>query len=204
MDIRKPGYQSKEDLFQVNEKRVKRYMKRVAKFINLKPGALCIDVGEANPRMECLKKMFPDITVDQWDVDDLNFDKLPATKKYDAIFALDVLEHIQNCLWTVKQMKKALKDDGRMYVNVPENAFWLWGVEHYFEFPKGHFEKWILTPLDLEIVREKKINFVANWTIFFIGFRPLYRAIRDKGGWHRLARSIFCWNFRIYEIRKII
>jgi len=206
MDIKKPGYQTAEELFNVNQKRVKRYMDRVIRFVDLKLGALCIDVGERNPRMEYMKErlndIFGNIEVHQWDVEDLNFDELPATKKYDAIFAFDVLEHIQNCLWTVREMKKALKDNGSIYINLPENSFWLWGVEHYFEFPKGHFEKWILKPLGLEVVRQKKIYFVANWRAFLIGFRPLYRAIRDKGGWKRFARGIFCWNFRIYEVKK--
>jgi hypothetical protein len=198
----RPGYITKKELFNVDPKRVKRYMDKVIRFVNLKTGALCLDVGELNPRMEYMKEVLSNIIVEQWDTEDLNFDALSVIRKYDAIFAFDILEHIQNCLWTVREMKKALKDDGSIYINLPENPYWLWGVEHYFEFPKGHFEKWILNPLDLEIVRQKKIFFIANWKAFFIGFRPLYRAIKNKGGWRNLARNMFCWSFRIYEVKK--
>jgi SAM-dependent methyltransferase len=202
-DPKRPGYQTKDELFAVNEKRIRRYIDgKVIPFLRLKPNPTCLDVGERNPRMEYLK-MRLNLNVKQWDTEDLNFDTLNE-KDIDYIFAFDVLEHIQDLLWVMKQLKNALADDGSIYVNLPENARWLWGKEHYFEVDRDHFIKWILNPLGLHVVRQKKIFFVANWKAFFIGVRPLLRIFRGESTWRSMARSIFCWNFRIYEVKKDI
>jgi len=200
----KPGYQSLKDLWTVKESRIRRYMdNHVIPF--MLPGiSKCgkyLDVGEANPRMEYMKGRLG-IEVDQFAPPDLNFCMATKTDYYNAIFALDVLEHLQNCLLTVRELKKMLKKDGSLYVNLPENACWLWGDEHFFEYRKDHFIKWVIIPNGLRVERQKKIIFVANWKAFFIGIRPLMRIFLGISTWRSMARSMFCWNFRIYEIKK--
>lgn len=197
-----PGCQSQEDLWTVKQSRIKRYINNhVIPFLRVKKGAVCMDVGEANPRMEYLKQA-TGLNVWNWDTPDLNFDTLPFENRFDAIFAFDVLEHIQDCLHTVREMKKGLKPNGSIYVNLPNNARWLWGEEHYFEIPPKHFIKWIATPLGLEVVRQKRIIFVANWKAFFIGIRPLWRVLSGQTTWRSMARSMFCWRFYIVEVKK--
>ena len=197
-----PGMQSDSDLWTVKQERIERYMNNhVIPFLNVKPKAVCMDVGEASPRMEYMKKA-TGLNVWNWDTTDLNFDTLPFENRFDAIFAFDVLEHLQNCLWTVSQMKKALKPDGSMYINVPDNPRWLFGEEHYYEMPFSHMKKWIFDPLELTVVRHKKITFIANWKAFFIGIRPLWRVLSGQTTWRSMARSMFCWRFYIVEVKK--
>ena len=201
-DKLRPGYTPFKDLWDVKPPRIKRYMNNVViPFLDLPKDAVCLDVGEVNPRMQYMKwKMKLD--VDQWDTEDLNFDSINIKNHYDAIFAFDIIEHLQCSMHTIRELKVAVKDGGSIYINLPENSRWLWGVDHYFELDRKHLEKWILTPLGLKVVRHKRIIFVANWRAVFIGIRPLLRVLRGEDSWKSIVRSILCVHYRIYEIKK--
>jgi 2-polyprenyl-3-methyl-5-hydroxy-6-metoxy-1,4-benzoquinol methylase len=197
-----PGKQNSSELWAVVPERIERYMNNhVIPFLRLPENAVCLDVGEANPRMDYMKKKL-NLNVEQWDTQDLNFDSIQKKNHYDIIFCFDLLEHIQNPLWLMKQMKDGIKDSGSIYINLPENAQWLWGEEHFFEYRFGHFAKWLIIPSGLKTVRQKKIFFIANWKAFLIGIRPLLRILRRETTLRSMARSMFCWNFRIYELKK--
>ncbi len=199
-----PGKQSTEVLWGVKWPRIKRYIdSHVIPFIKFKPGDTCMDLGEWNPRISYFKER-TGLKIDSWSPNDLNFDKIDKVKYYDIEIALDIMEHLQCAMHTLNEMKKALKDDGSIYINLPENPRWLWSSEHFFEYPKGHFEQWIVNPLGLRVIREKRIFFIANYKAFFIGVRPLLRIFRGESTWRSMARSILCWNFRLYEVKKDI
>ncbi len=202
-DPLRPGYNNKGELWMAKPSRVKRYMSgKVIPFLRLKPGAVCIDMGETNPRMEYMKSQLSRIQIDQCTVNDFNFDRVNTDTKYDAVFAFDIFEHIQNGLFFMSQMKELIKDDGSIYINVPENPRWLWARKHYFEMKHLRFEKWIVVPLGLKIVRQKRIIFFADWRAMFIGIRPLIKVIQGKYDLIEIFRNIFCIQFRIYELRK--
>lgn len=205
-DKLRPGYQTKKELYTVKQERIERYINNyVVPFVHVRHTDNCLDVGELNPRGIYLAKQLG-VEMDNWDADDLNFDPIDEGRYnyYDAIFALDVLEHIQNLLFCVRELKKALKPDGSLYVNMPNNIRPLWGKEHYHELTPEHFIKWICNPLGLRVVRQKNIKFIANWKAFFIGVRPVLRILRGESTWRGMARSMFCWNFYIIELKKDI
>jgi len=203
-DPLRPGYNNEGEMWQAKPSRVKRYMSgKVIPFLNLTPDMICVDMGESNPRMEYMKSQLPGIRIDQCTVNDFNFDQVDIGTKYDAIFAFDIFEHIQNGLFFMYQMKRLLKDGGSIYVNVPENSYWLWARKHYFEMRRKRFEKWIVIPLGMKIVRQKHIIFFADWRAIFIGIRPLVKVIQGKYDIIEIFRNIFCIQFRIYELRKV-
>jgi len=142
--------------------------------------------------------------MESWNPPDLNFDSIGIEKEFDIITAWDIMEHLQCALHTMAELKKSLKDDGSIYINNPCNPRWLWSDEHFFEYPMKHFERWIVNPLGLKVVRKKRIFFIANRKAFFIGVRPLLRVLRGETTWRSMARSIFCWSFYIMEIKKDI
>ena len=200
MDITKPGYETTQELWSGNPKYLKKFVdKKIIPFLFVNPGDFCFDLGEKNPRMEYMKEQLK-IEVEQIDTEDFNFDKLPD-KQADAVFAFEVIEHVQNPLWFVRELKKLI-DSGCIYVIIPENPRWLWHEKHFFEMRRKHFEKWILKPLDLKINRHKKIIFITDWRVFLIGFRPLIRLLTGKTTIRNMLRSLFCVQWRIYEIRK--
>ena len=194
----KPGYSTTEELWSPNEKNLKKFVdKNMIPFIFVNPGDLCFDLGEANPRIKYLKERL-NIKVEQIEADDFNFDELPD-KKADVVFAFEVVEHLQNPLWFMKQLKK-LTDDS-IYIMYPCNPHWLWHPMHFHEMSKKHFEKWILKPLDLKIVRYKRITFVFTWRTYLIGFRPLIKLLTGKMTLQNMMRRFFYIQWRIYEIR---
>ena len=203
-DPKKPGYQSTSVLWAVKWPRIRRYIdNHVIPFMKFKLGDTCMDLGEVNPRISYLQNRTA-LNFDSWSPPDLNFDSIDKEKHYDIITAFDIMEHLQCAMHTLSEMKKSLKDDGSIYINNPCNPRWLWSDEHFFEYPMKHFERWIVNPLGLKVVRKKRIFFIANRKAFFIGVRPLLRVLRGETTWRSMARSIFCWNFYIMEIKKDI
>jgi len=205
MDVaKKPGYETKEKLWSPNPKDLKKCVdKTIIPFLKLENEDHCFDLGETNPRMEYIKERYKElqfeITVDQIDSDDFNFDKLPPGKA-DVVFAFEVVEHLQNPLFFMRELKELT--DGPIYVLIPCNPRFLWHKEHFFEMDRKHFEKWILNPLDLKIVRYKKMYFVANWKTYLIGFRPLIKLFTGKETFRNFMRRLFYIQYSIYEIRK--
>ena len=196
-----PGFELKSELWTIKMDVAKRVMNNhVIPFLSLPKNAVCLDWGEENPRMRYMAKEMG-IKVDWFAPPDLNFASYKG-KKYDAVFAFEILEHIANALWSVKQMKNAIKDDGVIYVYIPENPRFLWDSHHYFELDRKHLDKWILKPLGLKIVRHKKIIFVHDWRAYFIGIRPLIRVIRGETSIRDFFRTLFYIQFHIYDIRK--
>jgi hypothetical protein len=171
--------------------------------MKFRPGDRCLDLGEWNPRISYLQQQ-TGLNINSWSGTDLNFDSINKEKYYDIITAFDIMEHLQCALHALRELKTALKDDGSIYINNPCNPRWLWSDEHFFEYPLDHFDRWIVKPLGLKIVRKKRIFFVANWKAFFIGVRPLLRVFRGETNWRGMARSMFCWNFWICELKKDI
>jgi hypothetical protein len=198
--VKKPGYETTEQLWSPNPNYLKKFVdKKIIPFLLVNPGDYCFDLGEANPRMEYLKKQMK-LEVVQIDSEDFNFDTLPS-KTADVVFAFEVVEHLQNPLWFMNQLKK-LVDSGCIYIIIPENPKWLWHEMHFFEMDRKHFEKWLIKPLDLRINRHKKIIFIPSWKAYLIGFRPLFRLLTGKTTIYEMIRSLLYVQWRIYEIRK--
>lgn len=198
--IRKPGYETTEQLWSSDPRILQKFViTKILPFIREVYGRDFYDIGEKNPRMEHLKYCWRSIWVKQINSGDFNFDELEAPK-VDGVFCFEVLEHLQNPLFFMRQLMKLT--DGNIYVLMPENPRWLWHPMHFMEMKKKHFERWILNPLDLRIVRQKKILFVSSWKVYLIGLRPLLKLIAGKIKFMDIIRAMFYVQWRIYEIRK--
>jgi len=203
MDItKKPGYETTEELWSSSPKILRKFVdKKILPFIKIRHWDACYcDIGEVNPRMEYIKEKLP-IKVHQVDSEDFNFYNALRTGA-DVVFAFEVIEHLQNPLFFVRELSRMISETGSIYVIMPCNPRWLWHKMHFNEMKKKHFEKWILKPLDLKIVRYKKIIFIASWRTYLIGFRPLFRLITGKTTMHNMLRSLLYIQWGIYEIRK--
>lgn len=198
----KIGHNTTDELWNIDYKRMHRFVDKIIPFLNVNHGDLCLDFGERNPKMEYIKERL-NINVVQIEGFDFNFDRfIGYYNSSDVIFALEVVEHLQNPLWFMRELKKCLKKNGSIYVTIPCNPRWLWMDGHYNEIPKKHFEKWILKPLGLKIKRYKRINFVHDWKGLFLGTRPLMRVIRGQEHWKSLLRKVLYYKYDIYEIKK--
>ena len=197
------GHNTTSELWNINYKRMHRFVNKFIPLLNVSRSDVCLDMGEYNPKIEYIKSRL-NLDVIQVDNTDFNFDYFHGLYDVaDVIFALEVVEHLQNPLHFMNQCKKCLKDGGSIYVTIPCNPKWLWCDGHYNEIPRKHFEKWILEPLKLKTVRYKRINFVHDWKGVFIGFRPFMRVLRGEDDWKSLLRKFLYFKYDFYEIKEI-
>ena len=197
------GQITTDELWDIDFKRMARYMKMFVPFLKVSKSDVFLDMGGYNPKIEYLNSNLG-IHAIQVDTFDFNFDSFSAFNGVaDVVFALEVVEHLQNPLHFMNQCKKCLRENGSIYVTIPCNARWLWVDGHYNEIPRKHFEKWILKPLGLKTVRYKRINFVHDWRGVFIGIRPLMRVLRGEDHWKSLLRKVLYFKYDVYEIKKL-
>jgi len=187
-----------DNLWGGNEIRMKRYANKLIPF--LKPKGMCLDMDKPNPKMEYIKSKMG-FSVSYITGYDFNFDTIQLHQKYDTIFILEVLEHLQNPLFFMSQAKDCLTDNGSIYLTMPVNNPVFKMDTHYFEIPKKHFERWILEPLDLKIVRSKRVIFIH--TLFPFGIRPMIRILKGKQSFKSLIKLMFHVKYMFYEIKKV-
>lgn len=201
---KKPGYETTESLWGPNQKYLEKFCdNHIIPFIRqggIKKRDLCVDIGEFNPRIKYIKETM-DLRIKTIDKGDFNFDSLNVSD-FHTIFALEMFEHVQNPLFFMDELKKALIKDGSLYVLLPCNPRWLWHERHFFEMDRKHFEKWICEPLDMKIVRYKKIWHVSSWKAYLVGFRPLFRILSGKMSLRVFIRLLFYVQWWICEIKK--
>jgi len=210
MDVKKPGYETTLQLWSPNQKHVKKFVdNHIIPFLKdsvimygggIKAGELCHDIGEYNPRVKYLAEKMG-LEIKTIDTDDFNWDKIKE-RDCKRIFAFEIIEHLQNPLFFMNELKKVISKDGYIYVIIPCNPRCLWHKMHFFEMNRKHFEKWILNPLDLKIIRYQKIYFIPSWRAYLIGVRPLIRLITGKTTFKNFMRSLFYIQYGIYEIKK--
>lgn len=200
----KPGYETTKHLWSPNPEIPKKFAdKHIIPFLKeggIKEGDLCYDVGEINPRIKYIADSMG-LDIYTIDYDDFNWDKI-AERQCGIVFAFEIVEHLQNPLFFMNELKKILAKDGSIYVIIPCNPRLLWHEMHFFEMDRKHFEKWILAPLGLKIVRYKKIYFIASWRTYLIGFRPLWRVLTGKTSFKTFMRSLFYIQYFICEAKN--
>lgn len=158
------------------------------------------DIGEKNKFVELLSKRLG-AKIESIEVADLNFDTLITERDfYGTIFCFEVLEHLQNPLFLLSEIKKKMLPDTILYLSMPCKPMYLLGAHHYFEMKPDHFQKWLLTPLGMIITDKKKISFRRSWTEYLIGLRPLIRLFTTKNGWKEVLTTLFYNYTIIYKI----
>jgi len=147
----------------------------VAQFINSLDGRVA-DMGCFNAKSSYLKVILNN-DIEQVDRNDFNFWDVPKDYKnvFDTILCLEVLEHLQNPLLFMRNLKAMLKRDGIIYLSLPARPRFLWTEHHFFEMNKRHLIKRIFNPLGLEIIESQRIRINHSWLFYISGFRPFFR-----------------------------
>lgn len=145
-----------------------------AKFINAIHGRVA-DMGCFNAKSAYIGDKF-NIDIEQID-GDFNFWKTPQgyINAFDFVLCLEVLEHVQNPLLFIDNIKRMLKPGGILFLSIPARPRFLWTEHHFFEMNKKHLTKWILNPLGLEIIDCKRLRIGRPWYFYFSGIRPFFR-----------------------------
>lgn len=89
----------------------------------------------------------------------------------DFIIIMDLLEHVENELYVLKEIKRVLKPNGKVFITVP--AFrCLWGVQDMIGQHKRRYRKnqlmILLKENNFRVLKSNYFNFFLFFPIFFI------------------------------------
>lgn len=131
-----------------------------------------LDAGDRNPFNDQIERKFGvTLTSTKGDLDEI---ELP--KEYDFITCFEVLEHLMNPLWFLRQAKKSLKPQGVLYLSTPINKpKFLWRDDHFHEFDELRLLA-LVDKADFEVVRSQRMRCYK-----LTGFRPMLRYLFKTG-----------------------
>lgn len=84
-------------------------------------------------------------------------------EQFDIVLALDVLEHVENDVQAIKEIRRVLKKNGIAIIYVPAFQF-LWGIQ---DKASHHFRRYRLKPLERKI---KEADFEVLKVSYFNAF----------------------------------
>ncbi len=91
---------------------------------------------------------------------------------FDAVLSMDVLEHLEDESWAIKEAERVLKPKGKFIIMVPAYQF-LWGVQdevahHYRRYTLGEIKRKVLNPLQFKMVFSSYFNTFLFLPIAFV------------------------------------
>lgn len=63
--------------------------------------------------------------------------------RFDCAFALEVLEHLKSPYHCIEQLKMLVKQDGDIFISVPDESVWHNTPNPFTFWPPQHFEVWL-------------------------------------------------------------
>lgn len=147
---------------------------------------IALDVGVENPFTTILRKnYFCYLLIYSTDANtDLDVDPfvLPA-ETFDYIFNFDVIEHLMNQLFHMRECHRVLRTGGKMFLTTPVGIFpaFMWSKTHFNELSQENLEL-LLGRAGFKITRLERFNKSPFYWWRMGIFRPTLRAI--FGGWY--------------------
>ena len=123
------------------------------------------------------------------DINNTDLKKITSNKKFDLIVALDVLEHIQDDIRTIKSVRSLLKENGYFFVTVPVHKF-LWSEHDESLHHKRRYSS-------LEIIEKlKDSGFDIVKKSYFVSI--MFPAIALFRIWNNFFQNLLIQNHRMF------
>lgn len=84
-------------------------------------------------------------------------------KSFDVVCAFDVIEHIEDDVLAIQEIRRVLKDNGKVFLTVPAFMF-LWSKHDVINH---HFRRYTRKTLSTLVMSEYKIAFISYYNFFF-------------------------------------
>lgn len=141
-------------------------------FIDFDLNGKALDIGERNPFTEQIEQRFH-IKIDDTGMIDLDIVKLQG--RYKTIFCFEVLEHLMNPLFFMRNCYEVLENHGRMFLSTPlKNPDFLQDNEtHFKEYRPKELQK-LFDRAGFHINRLQVVKHIPKSWIFK-GIRPALR-----------------------------
>ena len=126
-----------------------------------------LDCGEPNILKEMIEKKFS-VKISSTGESDLDASRISG--KYDTILAFEIIEHLMNPLWFLRQVRESLNPDGVVYLSTPINKpKFLWRHDHFHEFDEYRLTS-LVDKAGFIVHRKERARFYSK-----VGIRPLIR-----------------------------
>ena len=140
------------------------------------------DIGERNPLIQFLEK---ELKIDAVSIEGLDLDYEPLKGKYGTIFCFAVIEHLFNPLYALENLRKALLNDGYIYLSTPHRPHFLWTEHHFHEMDRQRI-RWLFQRAGLDVVDHRRYALRDKWTTHLTGIRPFLRYFYKSMGLYKL------------------
>ena len=131
-----------------------------------------LDCGEPNLLRNMMEEKFK-VSI-QGTVGDLDIE--PLSGQYDYVTAFEIIEHLMNPLWFLRQIHSVLKPEGRLYLSTPINKpKYFWRHDHFHEFDEYRLGL-LIERAGFEVVRKERKRFYK-----INGIRPIFRVLFKTG-----------------------
>jgi SAM-dependent methyltransferase len=139
------------------------------------PGTEILDIGEPNLITGGLNKYLWNVTNTEGD---LNFPGWLPDGKFQFVFCFEVLEHLQNPLLFLREVRDRMPDGGKLYLTTPMESLRMLRMPfHFIEYDRYR----LMSLFDLSgCFRIEEIGITGSgypWFIFWRGLRPFLRAM---------------------------
>lgn len=131
-----------------------------------------LDIGSRNPITNLIESQFGiGIRNTSRDVD-----VEPLEGHYNFVLCFEVIEHLMNPLWFLKNVKSILEPNGALYLSTPINKpKFLWRDDHFHEFDERRLSH-LIEKAGFTVVKQQKVSFNQSF-----GIRPLIRKLSKSG-----------------------
>ena len=142
-----------------------------------------IDISEEN--ISTAKKRYPKVDYRLMDVENLTFED----QYFDAIYALDVLEHVDNLNRVIVECNRVLKKGGKFIINVPaeESEKWLLKLRPTYFDEIHHVRIFKNSEFELEnllngfyLIKKQPMGFIQHFELYWM-FRRINKTSTQLG-----------------------
>jgi len=146
-----------------------------------------IDLSEKN--IKTAKSRYPEIDFQVMSADQMNF----KNGSFDEVYAMDVLEHVDDLVSVLNEIRRVLRKNGKFVINVPaeKSEEWLLRLRPtYFEeihhvriFRANKLEE-MLSNQGFALITKNKVGFLQHIELYFLFKRKSgYRGQLGIGHW---------------------
>lgn len=145
-----------------------------------------LDIGQRSPLTDSIEKAL-NIKLDNTE-GDLDFAFTAPKNKYDVIIYSHTIEHQFNPLLTLVEIHKILKDEGTLFIMLPERGKLLWDKGHYHEIDAYRFKE-LVERAGFKIIKKENHRPWRNPLFYLTGFRPFLRLFLEHNANYILKKS---------------
>jgi 2-polyprenyl-3-methyl-5-hydroxy-6-metoxy-1,4-benzoquinol methylase len=145
-----------------------------------------LDIGQKSPLSEAIEKSL-NVKIDNTS-GDLDFSFTAPKKQYDAIIYSHTIEHQFNPLYTLVEIYKLLKDDGVLFIMLPERGKILWDKGHYHEIDNYRFKE-LVERAGFKIIKKENHRPWRAPFFYLTGLRPFLRLFLEFNANYTLKKA---------------